>query len=157
MAYHSKLHHESFVFNDLKTLLAKASPERSADTLAGIAAENERTRIAAQYALADVPLSHFLEEAVIPYEQDEVTRLIFDSHDKAAFSSIAHLTVGEFRDWLLSHTTTSAMLEKIRNGITPEMAAAVSKLMRVQDLISVAKKCIVVSSFRNTIGLPGRF
>lgn len=157
MIYQSTINQESFVFNDLKTLMAKASPERSADTLAGIVAGNEKTRVAAQYALADVPLKQFLVELVIPYESDEVSRLIIDSHDKTAFSPISHLTVGEFRDWLLSDETTPAVLESIRNGVTPEMAAAVSKLMRAQDLVSVAKKCVVTTSFRDTIGLPGRF
>ncbi|MDR3490835.1 MAG: ethanolamine ammonia-lyase subunit EutB [Gammaproteobacteria bacterium] len=157
MTYRWTLNQETFLFNDLKTLLAKATPERSSDSLAGISAVSERERVAAQYALADIPLNHFLNELVIPYESDEVTRLIIDSHDHASFAPIAHLTVGEFRDWLLSYEVTSEVLENIRNGITPEMVAAVSKLMRIQDLISVASKCRVITSFRSTIGLPGRF
>jgi ethanolamine ammonia-lyase large subunit len=157
MTYQITLNHKTYLFNDLKTLLAKASPERSADKLAGIAAEHEIERVAAQYVLADIPLKHFLEEPLIPYELDEVTRLIIDSHDKQAFSIISSMTVGEFRDWLLRHETTGDMLEEIRYGITPEMAAAVSKLMRIQDLITVAKKCKVITAFRNTIGLPGHF
>jgi ethanolamine ammonia-lyase large subunit len=157
MAYHITLNHQSFVFDNLKILLSKASPERSADMLAGIAAENELERVAAQYVLADVPLRHFIEEPLIPYEEDEITRLIIDSHDKDSFALIASMTVGEFRDWLLKHETTSEILTEIRAGITPEMAAAVSKLMRIQDLISVAKKCKVITAFRNTIGLPGHF
>ncbi|CAJ0888055.1 Ethanolamine ammonia-lyase heavy chain [Ralstonia sp. LMG 32965] len=144
------------VFNDLKTLLAKASPARSGDYLAGLAAASEGERMAARMALADVPLSVFLNEALVPYEDDEVTRLILDRHDAQAFRPIASLTVGEFRNWLLLHETDSVTLESVAAGITPEMAAAVSKLMRNQDLIAVARKCRVVTRFRNTIGLPGR-
>ncbi|CAJ0819325.1 ethanolamine ammonia-lyase subunit EutB [Ralstonia flaminis] len=144
------------VFNDLKTLLAKASPARSGDYLAGLAATSEAERMAARMALADVPLSVFLNEALVPYEDDEVTRLILDSHDAQAFKPIASLTVGEFRNWLLLHETDSAALANVAPGVTPEMAAAVSKLMRNQDLIAVARKCRVVTRFRNTIGLPGR-
>ena len=144
------------VFNDLKTLLAKASPARSGDYLAGLAAASEGERMAARMALADVPLSVFLNEALVPYEDDEVTRLILDRHDAQAFRPIASLTVGEFRNWLLLHETDSQTLASVAPGITPEMAAAVSKLMRNQDLISVARKCRVVTRFRNTIGLPGR-
>jgi len=144
------------VFNDLKTLLAKASPARSGDYLAGLAAASEGERMAARMALADVPLSVFLNEALVPYEDDEVTRLILDRHDAQAFQPIASLTVGEVRNWLLLHETDSQTLASVAPGITPEMAAAVSKLMRNQDLISVARKCRVVTRFRNTIGLPGR-
>ncbi|WP_413706266.1 ethanolamine ammonia-lyase subunit EutB [Ralstonia sp. Ralssp110] len=144
------------VFNDLKTLLAKASPARSGDYLAGLAAASEGERMAARMALADVPLSVFLNEALVPYEDDEVTRLILDRHDAQAFQPIASLTVGEFRNWLLLHETDSQTLASVAPGITPEMAAAVSKLMRNQDLIAVARKCRVVTRFRNTIGLPGR-
>ncbi|PLT18195.1 ethanolamine ammonia-lyase subunit EutB [Ralstonia mannitolilytica] len=144
------------VFNDLKTLLAKASPARSGDYLAGLGAASEGERMAARMALADVPLSVFLNEALVPYEEDEVTRLILDRHDAQAFEPIASLTVGEFRNWLLLHETDSATLTSVAAGITPEMAAAVSKLMRNQDLIAVARKCRVVTRFRNTIGLPGR-
>ncbi|MET3444869.1 ethanolamine ammonia-lyase subunit EutB [Ralstonia sp. 1138] len=144
------------VFNDLKTLLAKASPARSGDYLAGLAAASEGERMAARMALADVPLSVFLNEALVPYEDDEVTRLILDRHDAQAFQPIASLTVGEFRNWLLLHETDSATLASVAPGITPEMAAAVSKLMRNQDLVAVARKCRVVTRFRNTIGLPGR-
>jgi len=144
------------VFNDLKTLLAKASPSRSGDYLAGLAAASEGERMAARTALADVPLSVFLNEALVPYEDDEVTRLILDRHDAQAFQPIASLTVGEFRNWLLLHETDSQTLASVAPGITPEMAAAVSKLMRNQDLVAVARKCRVVTRFRNTIGLPGR-
>src|SRR5215475_14226281 len=141
---------------DLKTLLAKASPGRSGDELAGIAAASAQERVRAQMALADVPLKAFLAEPIIPYEEDEVTRLICDSHDAAAFEPMSHLTVGEFRDWLLSDDATTERLAALAPGITPEMAAAVSKLMRVQDLVSAAVKCRVVTRFRSTIGLPGR-
>lgn len=144
------------LFADLRTLLAKASPARSGDALAGLAAASEEERMAARMALAEVPLSHFLSEALIPYEQDEVTRLIVDSHDARAFAEIAALTVGDFRNWLLSHETDEAVLARVAPGIMPEMAAAVSKLMRNQDLVAVARKCHVVTRFRNTIGLPGR-
>lgn len=146
----------SYSFRDLKDLMAKATPQRSGDELAGIAAHSMEERTAAKMCLADVPLRHFLEEPLIPYEKDEVTRLVIDSHDKEAFSEISHLTVGDFRNWLLSDATTSDVLARVAKGITPEMAAAVSKIMRNQDLMLVAQKCIVVTKFRNTIGLPGR-
>jgi ethanolamine ammonia-lyase large subunit len=145
----------SYHFPDLKTLMAKATPLRSGDVLAGIAAATAEESVAARMALADVPLKAFLNELLVPYETDEVTRLIVDSHDAAAFAPIAHLTVGGFRDWLLSDLADSATLAAIAPGVTPEMAAAVSKLMRNQDLILAARKCRVVTRFRNTIGLPG--
>ena len=145
-----------YAFADLKTLLAKASPPRSGDRLAGIAAETGEERVAAQYALADLPLTTFLNETVVAYESDEVTRLIIDSHDRAAFAPVAHLTVGGFRDWLLADETTTEVLAALAPGVTPEMAAAVSKLCRLQDLIAIAAKCSVVTAFRNTLGLPGR-
>ena len=143
-------------FRDLRTLLAKATPARSGDALAGLAAESAEERVAAQMALSDLPLGTFLSEAVIPYEADEITRLILDTHDAAAFHPISHLTVGSFREWLLSHEVTSEVLARVAPAITPEMAAAVSKLMRLQDLALVARKCRVVTRFRNTLGLPGR-
>jgi ethanolamine ammonia-lyase large subunit len=141
----------------LKTLLAHASPLRSGDVLAGVAAETEQQRVRAQMALADVPLRRFLSEAVIPYEDDEVTRLIIDAHDAAAFAPIGHFTVGGFRDWLLSPLANATTLAALAPGLMPEMVAAVSKLMRVQDLVLVASKCRVVTKFRNTLGLAGRF
>jgi ethanolamine ammonia-lyase large subunit len=156
MAYRRTIDATSYVFPDLRDLLAKATPSRSGDSLAGIAAESAEQRIAARMALADVPLRQFVQEAVIPYEDDEVTRLIVDTHDRSAFAPVASLTVGAFRDWLLSDAASSETLRKLTRGITPEMAAAVSKLMRNQDLILVAKKCQVTSAFRNTIGLSGR-
>ncbi len=143
-------------FADLKTLLAKATPLRSGDQLAGIAAQSAQERMAARLALADLPLSTFLTEAVVPYETDEVTRLIVDSHDANAFAPVAHLTVGGLRDWLLGPAASTVTLAVLAPGLTPEMVAAVSKLMRNQDLILVARKCSVVTRFRNTIGLPGR-
>jgi ethanolamine ammonia-lyase large subunit len=157
MAYHCTLHSRTYRFNDLKALLAKASPFRSGDALAGIAASNYEERIAAQMTLADVPLKTFLTDAIIPYEQDEVTRLIMDSHDAVAFLPISSFTVGELRDWLLNDAATVFTLRELANGLTPEMVAAVSKLMRNQDLINVASKCEVVTKFRNTLGLKGRF
>jgi ethanolamine ammonia-lyase large subunit len=156
MVYRHAIDATSYVFADLRDLLAKATPPRSGDRLAGVAAESAEEMIAARIALADVPLKQFLNEAVIPYEDDEVTRLILDSHDAQAFASISSLTVGGFRDWLLSDAATSETLTKLSRGITPEMAAGVSKLMRNQDLILVARKCQVTTRFRNTIGLPGR-
>jgi ethanolamine ammonia-lyase large subunit len=143
-------------FPDLKTLLARASPERSGDQLAGVAARTAEERVAACLALAETPLARFLEEPLVPYETDEVTRLILDTHDRDAFMPVAGLTVGEFRDWLLAETTDSATLGTLATGLTPEMVAATSKLMRNQDLIAVARKCRVVTRFRTTIGLPGR-
>ena len=146
----------NYTFPDLKTLLAKATPLRSGDQLAGLAAETGEERVAAQFALADLPLTTFLNEAVVPYETDEVTRLIIDTHDKAAFAPIAHLTVGGLRDWLLSDDATTDALTTLAPGVTPEMAAAVSKISRLQDLMVMAAKCAVVTRFRNTVGLPGR-
>ncbi len=156
MSFRADTGRTRFVFDDLKTLLAKATPARSGDRLAGVAADSDEERVAARFALADVPLVHFLSDTVIPYEDDEVTRLIVDTHDETAFEPLRSLTVGSFRDWLLSDTATSEVLARVAPSITPEMAAAVSKLMRNQDLIAVAKKCSVVTRFRNTIGLPGR-
>ena len=143
-------------FADLKAVLAKASPARSGDCLAGIAADTAAERMAARLVLADLPLRRFLDEALIPYEIDEVTRLIVDSHDASGFAPISGLTVGDFRDWLLADSTDSGQLAAVAASITPEMAAAVSKLMRNQDLIAVARKCRVVTAFRDTLGLPVR-
>ena len=147
---------QTWRFADLKELLAKATPARSGDVLAGVAAGSDVERVAAQMALAEVPLKHFLSEAVIPYEADEVTRLILDGHDAQAFAPVAHLTVGGFRDWLLGPAADEASLAALAPGLTPEMVAAVSKIMRIQDLILVAQKVRVVTRFRNTIGLRGR-
>ena len=157
MPFSVNLGHQRYVFADLKTLLAKATPARSGDYLAGIAASSNEERVAAQYALADVPLRQFLNDLVIPYEEDEVTRLIIDSHNAPAFAPVAHLTVGGFRDWLLSDAASTEVLGGLAPGLTPEMVAAVSKLMRIQDLILVAKKCRVITRFRNTIGLANHF
>ena len=143
-------------FADLRTLLARASPLRSGDQLAGLAAEDEAERVAARFALADLPLAAFLSEAVVPYEADEVTRLIVDAHDAAAFTPARHLTVGGFRDWLLSPAADEAALAVLAPGLTPEMVAAATKLMRLQDLVLVARKCRVITRFRTTIGLAGR-
>jgi ethanolamine ammonia-lyase large subunit len=145
----------SYTFTGLRELLAKASPARSGDYLAGVAAGCAEERVAAQMALADLPLTTFLNEVVVPYETDEVTRLIVDGVDAAAFARIRHLTVGGFRDWLLGDEADESTLSRTASGITPEMAAAVSKIMRIQDLVLVARKCRVLTRFRNTIGLPG--
>ncbi|MCD2167884.1 ethanolamine ammonia-lyase subunit EutB [Comamonas koreensis] len=147
---------ERHVFASLRELMAKATPARSGDNLAGVAARHDTERVAAQMALADLPLAHFLQEALVPYESDEVTRLIIDSHDRAAFAPVAHLTVGGFRDWLLSDAANEASLSALAPGLTPEMVAATSKLCRNQDLVLIAQKCRVVTRFRNTIGLAGR-
>jgi ethanolamine ammonia-lyase large subunit len=144
-------------FPDLKTLLARATPSRSGDLLAGIAATCATERVAAQMALADLPLTAFLDDAVVPYESDEVTRLLLDRRDPASFAPLASLTVGGFRDWLLSDAADGPTLAALAPGLTPEMAASVSKIMRLQDLILVASKIEVVTRFRSTIGLRGRF
>jgi ethanolamine ammonia-lyase large subunit len=156
MAFAHTVGTERHLFADLKSLLAKASPPRSGDALAGVAAASARECMAARMALADLPLAHFLQEMLVPYEGDEVTRLIVDTHDPRAWAPVRSQTVGEFREWLLAETTGSAELAALAPGLTPEMAAAVSKLMRNQDLVSVARKCRVVTAFRCTLGLPGR-
>jgi ethanolamine ammonia-lyase large subunit len=154
--YASTLGRVQYAFPDLKAVMAAASPPRSGDRLAGLAAGSREERVAARYILADLPLTRFLEEALVPYEADEVTRLIIDSHDRTAFARVGGMTVGSFREWLLSEEADAASLSALASGLTPEMAAAVSKLMRNQDLIAVARKCEVISGFRNTIGLRGR-
>ena len=156
MSWHTDLAGTRFTFEDLPTLLARASPRRSGDELAGLAARSDAERVAARYAIADLPLRIFLERTLIPYEHDEVTRLIIDTHDASSFAPISSLTVGELRDWLLTDEADSTALSALAPGLTPEMVAAVSKLMRNQDLIHVARKCRVVTAFRSTIGLPGR-
>jgi ethanolamine ammonia-lyase large subunit len=153
--YRYMLGTKTYQFKNLAQLMAKATPKRSGDKLSGLIALSAEERAVAQLTLADVPLATFLTEALVPYEADEITRLIIDEHDKQAFAPIAHLTVGDFRNWLLSDHATPEVLSFVRFGITPEMAAAVSKIMRNQDLILVAKKCHVTTAFRNTIGLPG--
>jgi len=145
----------TYHFKDLKDLMAKATPKRSGDVLAEVAASSEEERVIAQMRLAEVPLKEFLESLLIPYENDEVTRLIIDEHDKKSFELISSLSVGEFRNWLLSDEVTPSIIKSIQNGLTPEMVAAVSKIMRNQELIMVAKKCEVITAFRNTIGLNG--
>ncbi len=155
MIYRYSIDSHTYKFQDLKEVLAKATPARSGDFLAGVAADTYAERMAARMCLAEIPLKQFLEDLIIPYETDEVTRLIVDTHDRLAFAEISHLTVGDFRDWLLSDVADTETLSRIATGVTPEMAAAVSKLMRNQDLILVAKKCQVITAFRDTIGLPG--
>ncbi|AXQ27209.1 ethanolamine ammonia-lyase subunit EutB [Solimonas sp. K1W22B-7] len=155
-SFRTTLNGRTRVFEDLRMLLACASPRRSGDELAGLAAESDEQRVAARHVLADLPLRVFLEQPLVPYEADEVTRLILDTHDAAAFAPVADLSVGQFRDWLLSYAATPEALAALAPGLTPEMVAAVSKLMRNQDLIAVAAKCRVVTALRSTIGLPGR-
>lgn len=155
--YRTQLSNHIYNFDSLRTLLAKATPLRSGDVLAGVCANSYEERIAAQIALSNVPLKNFLNEVVIDYEKDDITRLIIDSHDAIAFTPISHLTVGGFRDWLLSTEVTNEIIHAVANGITPEMAAAVSKIMSLQDLILVAQKIEVVTKFRTTVGLKGRF
>lgn len=157
MKYQHRIGITTYSFPDLKDVLAKATPERSGDCLAGLAAENNKQRLAARHVLADVPLSQFLHELIIPYELDSVTRLTVDRHNAEAFAEISHLTVGAFRDWLLAYETTGETIQQISPGLTPEMVAAVSKLMSNQDLILVAAKIRVVSRFRDTLGLAGHF
>jgi ethanolamine ammonia-lyase large subunit len=154
--YRYTIGQRAYRFDDLKTLLARASPLRSGDVLAGVAAATYEERVAAQFALADVPLRDFLHEALVPYEQDEVTRLILDTHDAGAFAPIAHFTVGQLRDWLVSDAADALTLHALAPGLTPEMVAAVSKLLRNQELIAVARRCEVITRFRNTLGLRGR-
>jgi ethanolamine ammonia-lyase large subunit len=156
MRFRATVGGRTYGFDSVAAVLARASPARSGDQLAGVAAASAGERVAARTVLADLPLSVFLEEPVVPYESDEVTRLIVDTHDAAAFAPVSHLTVGGFRDWLLSYEATPPVLAALAPGLTPEMVAAVSKLMRNQDLIQVARRCRVVTRFRNTIGLPGR-
>lgn len=156
MSFSASVGDHRYTFQSLKELMAKATPARSGDYLAGIAASDDEERVAAQIALADVPLKLFLVEHLIPYEQDEVTRLIIDDHDASAFSPVSHMTVGAFRDWLLSDLATERSLAALAPGLTPEMVAAVSKISRIQDLILIAQKCRVITKFRNTIGLKGR-
>lgn len=155
-SHHHTIGQHNYIFKDLKDLMAKASPTRSGDYLAGLGAENAQERVAAQMALADLPLKTFLNDLVIPYESDEITRLIIDSHDEQAFKTVSHLTIGDFRNWLLSDDADTSTLHALSKGLTPEMVAAVSKIMRIQDLVIVSKKCEVISKFRNTIGLRGR-
>ena len=156
MPYTHTLGGTVYRFDSLRDLLAKAGPARSGDFLAGVAARDDTERVAAQCCLAELPLKQFLQEAVIPYEDDEVTRLIVDSHDMQAFAPVSHLTVGGLREWLLGDAADEAALAALAPGLTPEMAAAVSKLMRVQDLVLITQKIRVVSRFRNTLGLRGR-
>jgi len=154
--YKYTLGNRTYTFKNLADLMAKATPKRSGDILAGVSALSSQERVIAQMRLAEVSLKTFLTETLIPYENDEITRLIIDEHDVEAFKLISHLTVGDFRNWLLSDETTVDIIKKAREGFTPEMVAAVSKIMRNQDLILVAKKCPVITSFRNTIGLPNQ-
>ena len=156
MTYRKDLGGTRHTFADLKALLASASPRRAGDELAGLAARSDAERVAARYALADLPLTTFLDEPLIPYESDEVSRLIVDTHDAAAFAPLRSMTVGAFRDWLLARETDEDSIARVARGLTPEMVAAVSKLMRNQDLVSVARKCRIVTAFRTTLGLPGR-
>lgn len=155
MSYRHTIGSQTYLFDNLKEVLAKASPLRSGDEAAGIAAGSNEERVAAQMTLANLPLSAFLNEAVIAYEGDEVTRLIYDQHKAQQFSTISHHTVGSFREWLLNDDTSGEVIASIRDGFTPEMIAAVSKIMRNQDLILVAQKCEIVTKFRSTVGLKG--
>ncbi|MCX2963348.1 ethanolamine ammonia-lyase subunit EutB [Gordonia sp. Z-3] len=148
----------TYEFDGLVDLMAKATPRRSGDELAGCAAESDAERAAAAWQLADLPLTTFLDEQVVPYESDEVTRLIIDSHDREAFRVISHLTVGGLRDWFLetaARDDSAARIASVARGLTPEMVAATSKIMRNQDLILVASAATVTAAFRTTIGLPG--
>jgi ethanolamine ammonia-lyase large subunit len=154
--YATAINGTRYAFDGLRSLLAFASHRRSGDELAGVGATSEEQRVAARFALADVPLKAFLSECLVPYEADEVTRLIIDMHDARAFAPVSHMTVGDLRDWLLSHEAGAEALAALAPGLTPEMVAATCKLMRNQDLVAVARKCRVVTAFRSTLGLPGR-
>ncbi|MFT7364400.1 MAG: ethanolamine ammonia-lyase large subunit, partial [Algoriphagus sp.] len=157
MVYQHTVGNFNFSFPDLKTVLAKASPEKSGDQMAGLAANSEQERIAAKLVLADIPMKLFLNEEIIPSETDAISRLIEETHDAKSFQSISHLTVGGFRDWLLAYETDGFKIKEISPGLTPEMVAAVSKIMANQDLILVASKIRIITKFRNTIGLKGHF
>lgn len=154
--YSYMLGSKTYSFKNLADLMAKATPKRSGDELAGVSAKSTQERVIAQMCLSEVPLKTFLEEMLISYEEDEITRLIIDEHKEKSFELVSHLTVGDFRNWLLSDEATPEVLKNLQDGLTAEMVAAVSKIMRNQDLIIVAKKCRVVTSFRNTIGLENR-
>ncbi|BFO58083.1 ethanolamine ammonia-lyase subunit EutB [Acidovorax sacchari] len=156
MRYHATLGGQGHAFDDLRQVMAHASPARSGDYLAGVGAATTQQRMAARHVLADLPLNVFLNEALVPYEDDAITRLVIDGHDAAAFAPIRHMTVGDWRNWLLGDEATPQALAALAPGLTPEMVSAVSKIMRNQDLIAVARKCRVVTRFRNTLGLPGR-
>ncbi len=155
MAYRCTIATQTYAFADLRQVMAMASPARSGDYLAGVGAATAQQRMAARHVLAELPLKQFLTEALVPYEDDNITRLIIDSHDTLAFAPVAHMAVGDFRNWLLGPLATPAALAALAPGLTPEMVAAVSKLMRNQDLVAVARKCTVLTRFRNTLGLPG--
>ena len=155
MRYRTVIASQIFTFDDLKQVMASASPARTGDYLAGIGAATAQERMAARHVLADIPLKQFLTEALIPYESDNITRLIIDSHDATAFAPVSHMTVGDFRNWLLSEQANTEALTALAPGLTPEMVAAVSKIMRNQDLIAVARKCRIITRFRDTIGLEG--
>ena len=156
MQYNIRSRHAHYSWPDLKTLMARATPHRSGDVLAGVAASSAQERVAAQLCLSDVPLARFLEEHLLPPETDEVTRLILETHDKEAFAPVANLSVGALRDWLLRYETDAAVLSKLARGLTPEMVAALSKVCGNQDLMLIASKCEVVTKFRDTIGQRGR-
>jgi ethanolamine ammonia-lyase large subunit len=158
MRYRQSLHGHSFEFDGLVEVLARATPLRSGDVLAGCAARSDTERVAARMVLADLPLSTFLEEQVVPAESDDVTRLILETHDEDAFAQVSGLTVGALREWLLGAAARrdTAALTAVAPGLTPEMVAAVSKIMRNQDLIAVAAATEVVTGFRTTMGLRGR-
>ncbi|AVS63886.1 ethanolamine ammonia lyase large subunit [Paracidovorax avenae] len=156
MRYHTTLGGQGHAFDDLRQVMAHASPARSGDYLAGVGAATAQQRMAARHVLADLPLATFLNEALVPYEDDAITRLVIDGHDAAAFAPIRHMTVGDWRNWLLGDAATPEALAALAPGLTPEMVSAVSKIMRNQDLIAVARKCRVVTRFRNTLGLAGR-
>jgi len=155
MAFRIDLSGTRFVFSSVKDLLAKASPHRSGDALAGLAADGPIERLAAQSCLADVPLKAFLDD-VLEVDGDAVSALIAAQHDPSALAPVASLTVGELRDWLLDPATSGADIKALKWGLTPEMVAAVSKIMRPQDLIAVSAKIEIVTRFRSTIGLKGR-
>ncbi len=155
MLLRTKLHGKTYEFPDIRLLMGKANEEKSGDQLAGVAADSAAERVAARLVLAELPLWVLRENPAVPYEQDEVTRVIRDAVDAQVYTEIKDWTVGAFREWLLSDNTTSEMITRVSTGLTSEMVAAVTKLMSNLDLVYAAKKIIVTAHCNNTIGAPG--
>ncbi len=155
MLLRTKLFGKTYEFSSIKELLAKANEEKSGDRQAGIAAETVAERMAAKHVLAEVPLEILRQHPVVPYEEDEVTRVIQDAVNETIYNEIKGWTVGEFREWILADTTTTTMIRRVSNGLTAEMVAAVTKLMSNMDLMYGASKIRFTAHCNNTIGLKG--
>ncbi|HJQ13588.1 MAG TPA: ethanolamine ammonia-lyase subunit EutB, partial [Anaerolineales bacterium] len=155
MLLRTKLHGKTYEFPDIRLLMGKANEEKSGDRLAGVGAETAAERVAAKLVLAEVPLWVLHDNPAVPYEQDEITRLIMDAVDPAIYDEIKDRTVGEFREWILADTTSADMIRRVSNGLTAEMIAGVTKLMSNLDLMYAAKKIPVSAHCNNTIGAPG--